>query len=147
MHKIFEMQFEYKLDEIDKIAEHVMKQLNSVVVFYGGLGAGKTTLIKALIKTMGGDTATSSPTFSLVNEYQTAKGKVYHLDLYRIESQEEALDLGVEEHLYGDAQAFIEWPQVIEELLPADHTIIEISGISSDQRMLKIMNNSPRSNC
>ena len=90
-------------------------------IFIAEMGAGKTTFILALLDQMGVKDASGSPTFSLVNEYSSDKyGRIYHLDLYRLEDEEEALDMGIEEILYGDAFCFIEWPEKIEQLLPDD---------------------------
>ena len=134
------MEITYHLNDIEEVAKNVVKQLDSVVLLYGNLGAGKTTLVKAMVKALGGDAETSSPTFALVNAYETPNGNVYHLDLYRIESEEEALDIGVEEYLYRAQPCFIEWPQVILELVPERHSVITIDVISEEERRLKIIN-------
>ncbi len=101
-----------------------------IFVFRGELGAGKTTLIKALCRELGVQEGTSSPSFSIVNEYASGKGeKVYHLDLYRLETEEEALDIGLEEILEdANAWRFIEWPDRIENLLPADRVEVAITA-------------------
>lgn len=107
--------------DLDEIASQILNYANDseakILTFIGDLGAGKTTLIKALAKQKG-ITETSSPTFSLVNEYTSSDGEThYHMDLYRINSPEEAIDMGIEEYLYSGKMCWIEWPQIIENLL------------------------------
>lgn len=91
----------------------------SIFAFQGAMGAGKTTFIKALCEELGVKDTISSPTFSIVNEYRAASGrKIYHFDFYRIKNISEAYDMGYEDYLYSDALCFIEWPEMIEEILP-----------------------------
>ncbi len=100
----------------------------NVVAFSGPMGAGKTTLIKAICQELGVKETISSPTFSIVNEYRSASGKmIYHFDFYRIKDLNEAYDLGYEEYFYSDAYSFIEWPEKIEGLLPEEALTVEIS--------------------
>lgn len=102
-----------------------------IVAFHGPMGAGKTTLIKALCEQLGVKDNVSSPTFSIVNEYHTVKGeKVYHFDFYRIKSVDEAYDMGYEEYFYSKAYCFIEWPEKIAELMPLTYekVTIELNG-------------------
>jgi len=92
------------------------------------MGVGKTTLIKELIKQLGSLDNVSSPTFSLVNEYDSRKGeKIYHFDFYRIKSEEEALDMGIEDYLYSDIWCFIEWPEKVKNLLPLNAVEIHLT--------------------
>lgn len=98
-----------------------------VIAFSGELGAGKTTFIKSLCKELGVHSDMNSPTFSLVNEYQTQEGSfIYHFDLYRIEDQEELYDMGYEEYFYSGNRCFIEWPEKASELIPEDALLVEI---------------------
>ncbi|WP_034925529.1 tRNA (adenosine(37)-N6)-threonylcarbamoyltransferase complex ATPase subunit type 1 TsaE [Gillisia sp. CAL575] len=132
------MTLTYELSEIDGIAAQILSEVKSkTLLFYGDMGAGKTTLIKALVKALGAPDLASSPTFSLVNEYQTDQGKIFHFDFYRIEDEMEALDMGIEDYLNLDTWKFIEWPQKIEKLLDEDVQKLEISIKDNEFRMLK----------
>jgi len=132
------MTLTYELSEIDSIAMQLLAQVKSkTLLFYGDMGAGKTTLIKALVKALGAPDLASSPTFSLVNEYQTDQGKIFHFDFYRIEDEMEALDMGIEDYLNLDTWKFIEWPQKIEKLLDEDVQKLEVLVINEGTRMLK----------
>ncbi len=132
------MTLTYELSEIDSIAMQLLAQVKSkTLLFYGDMGAGKTTLIKALVKALGAPDLSSSPTFSLVNEYQTDQGKIFHFDFYRIEDEMEALDMGIEDYLNLDTWKFIEWPQKIEKLLDEDVQKLEILIKNEGTRMLK----------
>jgi len=105
-----------------------------VFAFYGEMGTGKTTLIKALARNLGSRDSLSSPSFSIVNEYRDAWGKpIYHMDLYRLKKPEEAEEIGVEEYLYSGCYCFIEWPEVLEPMLPEDavHLLLETSSDGS----------------
>lgn len=107
--------------------------------FYGSMGAGKTTLIKSICEVLGAIDVASSPTFTLVNEYRTSEGDpIYHIDFYRIKKQEEVFDFGVEEYLTGDSYCFMEWPELIEEILPPETVKVKINVDSPDQRTLLI---------
>lgn len=100
-------------------------QEDRVFAFYGAMGAGKTTFIKAICQELGSDDYVTSPTFALINEYTTISGLViYHFDFYRIKKLEEAFDLGYEDYIYSGNYCFIEWPEMIESLLPEG--IIEV---------------------
>ena len=104
------------------------------------MGAGKTTLIKALAKELGVNETTSSPTFSLVNEYQTIKNQtVYHFDFYRLNRETEALDMGADEYLYSDNWCFIEWAEKIPNLIPDQHSVIKISLLPDGKRTLELI--------
>lgn len=114
-----------KLEDLIPIAKVILTNLkHKVVLFEGELGAGKTSFIKVLVKEMGSSDEVSSPTFSIVNEYELPKAKVFHFDLYRINNAEEALDFGIDEYLESGNFCFIEWPEKITDFLPDDfHTV------------------------
>ncbi len=107
--------------------------------FYGGMGSGKTTIIKAICEYLGAVDLVSSPTFTLVNEYLTKEGKaLYHIDFYRIKKQEEVFDFGIEEYLTGESYCFMEWPELVEEILPEDTVKIRIEVDKDEKRKLTI---------
>lgn len=124
------------LDDLAGIAEQLLKDFKDDKIFalYGKMGSGKTTFIKELCKYLGVIDVITSPTFALINVY-TGKNKeaIYHFDFYRIESQEEAYDLGYEEYFFDDKYCFIEWPELIEDLLP--DTFIKITVTEEDQNV------------
>ena len=134
------MQIEFNLQEINLAAKQVILNLNSkVVLFKGEMGAGKTTLIKEIARILGVLGATSSPTFSLVNEYHINDHELlYHFDLYRLESEVEALDFGIEDYLYSGYWCMIEWPDKIKNLIPEQHTTVTLEVISNESRLLTI---------
>ncbi|SKB72586.1 tRNA (adenosine(37)-N6)-threonylcarbamoyltransferase complex ATPase subunit type 1 TsaE [Daejeonella lutea] len=107
-----------------------------VFLFRGNMGAGKTTFIKAICEELGASDSISSPTYSLVNEYQSANGNIFHFDFFRIRSVAEAYDMGFEEYLYSNTYCFIEWPEKIEELWPANY--IEVTIEQDEERVRKI---------
>lgn len=113
------MKITYALSDIDNVAQALIKQLNSkIILLKGNMGVGKTTLIKAIAKVLGSKDEVSSPTFSIVNEYKVNEGVLYHFDLYRLNSIEEAYDFGIEEYLYSNEWVVVEWPDIIKPLLP-----------------------------
>ncbi|MFT5647427.1 MAG: tRNA threonylcarbamoyladenosine biosynthesis protein TsaE [Aureispira sp.] len=134
------MEFIFSLDEIEDVARSVVaKNPKKVILFYGEMGAGKTTFIKQLAKELGVKEATSSPTFSLVNEYQAMNNQVvYHFDFYRLKKETEAMDMGVEEYLYSGNWCFIEWAEQIPNLIPELHSIISIKELPDGRRALKL---------
>jgi len=120
-------------------SEIISSAKNKTLLFYGQIGVGKTTLIKELCKSLGVLDNISSPTFSLVNEYQTANNdKVYHFDFYRIEDEEEAFDIGIEDYFDSKNWCFIEWPENIENLLPLDAVEIHLSLLDDEQRNIQL---------
>ena len=131
--------YTYSLDQLDNISQEVLEALNSkVVVFIGEMGSGKTTLIKALLRHLGGLDTVNSPSFSLVNEYETNEGIVYHFDLYRINDTSEIWDMGFEDYLSSDKWLFIEWPELIMDQMSSDYNKIEIQHITESSRSLKL---------
>jgi len=115
--------------ELPRITQDLLTLIGkpSVVLFYGKMGVGKTTLIRSLCSALGVDEAITSPTFSLVNEYLSSTGEtIYHFDFYRIETQEEALDIGVEEYFYSNNYCFVEWAENIQDYLPEQAIVIKI---------------------
>lgn len=110
-----------------------------LLAFYGSMGAGKTTIIKAVCKILGAEDIVTSPTFTLVNEYRTTTGEVlYHIDFYRIKKKEEVLDLGIEEYFNSGSFCLMEWPELIGELLPPETVIIKITVDKKEHRVLDI---------
>lgn len=110
-----------------------------IFAFYGAMGAGKTTFIKAICEEIGAVDIISSPTFTLVNEYKTTGGEaIFHIDFYRIKKHEEVYDFGVEEYLTGDSYCFMEWPELVEEILPPETVKVIIKADESEQRILSI---------
>lgn len=129
------------LAEIDTIAEQVIgfAGKHRILVFEGQMGAGKTTLIKAVCKQLGIIDETSSPTFALVNVYEdAAKTEYYHFDFYRIESEMEALDIGCEEYFYSRNYCFIEWGERIPSLLPTQFLKISINLEAENSRIISL---------
>jgi tRNA threonylcarbamoyladenosine biosynthesis protein TsaE len=127
--------------QLPAIAESLLPWLEQrkIITFSGNLGAGKTTLIKHLCRTLHSSDEISSPTYSIVNEYHTKKKEViYHMDWYRLESVEEALNAGIEEYLYSGHYCFIEWPEKAAELLPEEIIKIEMEKISHNERKITI---------
>jgi tRNA threonylcarbamoyladenosine biosynthesis protein TsaE len=138
-----ELSFLYKIDDIGDAAKRVIDHAGDVKVwlFIGEMGAGKTTLIKSISRALGGEGDFSSPTYALVNEYPLAHnaGKIYHLDLYRLKSADEALDIGIEDYLLGGEYCFIEWPQLIMPLLrEGEYITIHIDTVSESERKITI---------
>jgi len=107
-----------------------------IFLFYGDMGAGKTTFIQSLCRALGVHEAVTSPTFSIVNEYTGTSGKLYHFDFYRLKKQDEALDMGYEEYFYSGSYCFIEWPEKIPDLLPGHYVRVDIQALSDTERKL-----------
>jgi tRNA threonylcarbamoyladenosine biosynthesis protein TsaE len=110
-----------------------------VVALYGGMGAGKTTLVSALVREMGSPDEVTSPTFALVNDYMVPPDEhIYHFDFYRIDSLAEAFDLGYEEYFYSGGLCLVEWPEKIEPLLPEDTTRLKIETLPDNSRRITV---------
>ena len=138
MEKHFE---QISLSELNQVVSEVIEILKErqVILFYGHMGAGKTTFINLLCKALGVMDETNSPTFSIVNEYATHKNEiVYHFDFYRLKSEMEAFDLGYEDYLYSGNTCLIEWPEKITSLIPDEAVEFHINGIG-DKRDIKII--------
>lgn len=135
------MEIHFSLDQLDEVAQKIISEKpNKVILFHGEMGIGKTTLIKKLCKKLGVNDTTSSPTFSLVNEYQTLDNQdVYHFDFYRLNSEIEALDMGVDEYLYSGNWCFLEWAEKIPNLIPDSHSVININMLSDGRRSLELL--------
>lgn len=134
------MELTYTQIEISKVAEQILaKSASKILLFYGDMGVGKTTLIKEIVKQLGVDDTSSSPSFSIVNEYQTSGKPIYHFDFYRIENITEAFDMGLEDYLYSGNHLLIEWPDKIAKLLPEKRDTIYITKNKNGSRTLKLM--------
>ena len=114
-----------------------------IFVFEGEMGAGKTTFIKTVCEELGVTDVVSSPTFSIVNEYETSDATVYHFDFYRIKNIREAYDIGYEEYFYSGNICLIEWPERVAELLPENYIRVEITAISPERRVFTFSKISP----
>lgn len=111
---------------------------NTVFAMYGKMGAGKTTFIKAVCECLGVEDVINSPTFAIVNEYRSSSSElIYHFDFYRIKKLEEVYDMGYEDYFYSGALCFIEWPELIEELLPAEAVKVTIEEQEDGSRLIK----------
>jgi tRNA threonylcarbamoyladenosine biosynthesis protein TsaE len=135
------MEIHFSLNEINDVAKKIISENpKKVILFNGNMGVGKTTLIKALATELGVSKATSSPTFSLVNEYQANDNQiVYHFDVYRLNSEREALDMGIDEYLYSGHWCFIEWAEKIPNLIPEEHSLIYLSLNADGKRRLTLL--------
>ena len=132
LEKIFDIQ------SIDDVAKELLANTkHKTILFYGKMGAGKTALISALVKALGGKEKTTSPTFSIVNEYKVDNDIVYHFDFYRIEDETEVLDIGIEDYFYSGHWIFIEWPEKIKGILPLEADISYIKMNKNGSRTLE----------
>ena len=133
------MKFQYSNSEIEQTAKTLLTYIKtpSIVCFNGPMGVGKTTLIKALIKELGAVDSGSSPTFGLVNEYEDTAGNTlaYHFDFYRINSEQEALDMGVEDYFDDEKWVFIEWPERVLGLIPTNSVFINMHFVDKSEHL------------
>lgn len=130
------------LDTIRETAHEFVANMGqaSVFAFYGKMGAGKTTFVKAICEELGVEDVITSPTFAIVNEYQSTKtgGPIYHFDFYRIKKLDEVYDMGYEDYFYSGAPCFLEWPELIEEILPNDAVKVTITEQEDGTRIVEV---------
>lgn len=131
----------FQLSTIDDAAHQFVEAIGdrTVFAFFGGMGAGKTTFIKAVCQQMGvTEDMVSSPTFAIVNEYEGSRGSIYHFDFYRIRQISEAVNMGFDDYLYSGNLCFIEWPELVEPLLPEDTVRVTIEEQPDGSRILSM---------
>ena len=134
---------EIKIKTVDEIGEAAAKFIdemgeNRVFAFYGKMGAGKTTFIKAVCEQLGVEDVINSPTFAIVNEYVDGRGEpIYHFDFYRIKKEQEVLDIGYDDYVYSGNVCFMEWPELIENLLPEDAVKVTIEEEMDGGRVVR----------
>ncbi len=131
-----------KIDNLEKIREAArafIAQMGEarVFAFYGKMGAGKTTFVKAICEELGVEDVITSPTFAIINEYSTPEERIFHFDFYRIKKLEEVYDMGYEDYFYSGALCFIEWPELIEDILPDDVVRVTISEQADGSRLVE----------
>lgn len=134
------MKLVFLKEQLSEVAQKILAQNpHKIIIFNGEMGAGKTTLIKELCIQLGVNDATSSPTFSLVNEYKSIDNhSIYHFDFYRIKQESEAMDMGVDDYFYSGNYCFVEWPEKIPNLIPENHSEIKLTILEDGQRELII---------
>jgi tRNA threonylcarbamoyladenosine biosynthesis protein TsaE len=128
------------IDEIDAAASRLIEFAGEarVFLFRGEMGAGKTTLIKALCRKLGSSDDFSSPTFSIVNEYESAQGKIFHFDLFRLKHAGELLDIGIDEYLNSGSYCFFEWPELVQDLVVPPYLRIDIT-VEGESRLVHVV--------
>lgn len=129
------------VDDLKRVAKEFLEFTgeNTIFALYGPMGVGKTTFVKAVAECLGIEDDVNSPTFAIVNEYLTGEGRsVYHFDFYRVKNVEEAMDFGYEEYFYSGKRCFIEWPEMIEALLPEDTLICRFIELKDGRRELTV---------
>ena len=134
---------EIKISNLDSIREAAREFISvigehRVFAFYGSMGAGKTTFVKAICEELGVEDVITSPTFAIINEYSGRDGVIYHFDFYRIKKLEEVYDMGYEDYFYSGALCFIEWPELIEDVLPEDAVKVRITENADGSRSVTL---------
>jgi len=133
------MESAFSLEQLDRVVEEILARPEHVFTFTGDLGAGKTTLIKAICRRLGVEHEISSPSFGIVNQYDTSQGPAYHFDLYRTRDVSELLEIGFDEYLESGAYCFIEWPEIAEHVLEHyDCANVELQTIDDHTRSVHI---------
>ncbi len=136
------MEIRYHLEDIESVAQQVLEALTTkTILLNGSMGVGKTTFVKALVKILKSKDVVSSPTFSIVNEYELPDDLMYHFDLYRIKDEEEALQFGIEDYLSSNHWIVMEWSQNIPNLLPENVDMVELTLNKDHSRTLKLNKN------
>lgn len=132
------MEISYRLNDLENVAKQLINNVKTkTLLFYGDMGVGKTTLIKTIVKVLGSNDEVSSPTFSIVNEYELNNNKIYHFDLYRINDLEEAYNFGIEDYIDSKNWKLIEWPEKIEPILDNRFDRIDLE-LDANNRILKL---------
>ncbi len=134
------MEVSYHLSQIEKAAAQLLASCPEfrIFLFSGDLGAGKTTLIKKICELLGSNSVVTSPTFALIQEYESSGDPIYHIDVYRVEGTQEAVETGVEELLFGSNYCLVEWPEKIRDLWPDRYAWVSMKITGADTRKLKI---------
>ena len=133
------MEICYGINEVEQVAKQLIEHAKTkTLLFYGGMGVGKTTLIKTIVRILGSDDDVNSPTFSIINEYKLKDEKIYHFDLYRINNLEDAYNFGIEDYLDSEYWKLIEWPEKIDSILHDDFDRIEIKLDTVNNRILSL---------
>lgn len=127
------------INDLIQVSKHLAELMSDekLILFSGQMGTGKTTLIKEFCKYLGVKDEVSSPTFSLVNEYESEIGPIYHFDLYRIHSEEELYDIGYEDYFFSGYLCLVEWPEMASGIIPAKHVMVNIR-VENDQRVITV---------
>jgi len=142
-HYICGMEMTFVLEEIETVAREIMEMSNhkKVIAVHGSMGAGKTSFIKAICRVLEVKDSVSSPTFSIINEYESKTGRIYHMDLYRLKNSEELIQAGVEDSLYSGNLCLVEWPELAFSMLPNDSFHIYLEAIDESIRRIRIDDN------